>query len=238
MTSTSTMEGIPQQANLLACKQWWKVCFLYGDQEKYYRQVYGKAASQRLAMSSNLQEDTQPSESSASTTTTTTDEKRPFVTLPTLFPMKHPSRRRSKMYSTSSSDRHQQKQANIIHHSKPDIIQPNSKVTVLDDPFLFGVNEYANLSEDSGIDNAAFEHHGSQGSQPSKRNKQFGSNVISDLSRRSVNVNGNSTSIGEHVDRSSMVFASDATTRNNSCVGNGLTAPFEAGSNFLTSKKE
>lgn len=235
MTSTSTMEGIPQQANLLACKQWWKVCFLYGDQEKYYRQVYGKAASQRLAMSSNHQEDTQPSESSASTTTTT-DDKRPFVTLPTLFPMKHPSRRRSKTHSTSS-DRHQQKQANIIHHSKPDIIQPNSKVTVLDDPFLFGVNEYANLSEDSGIDNAAFEHHGSQGSQPSKRNKQFGSDVISDLSRRSLNVNGNITSICENVERPSMVF-SDTTLRNKKCVGNGLAEPCDDGASFMNSKKE
>lgn len=24
------------------CKQWWKVCWMYGDQEKYYRQLYGK----------------------------------------------------------------------------------------------------------------------------------------------------------------------------------------------------
>ncbi|XP_049544729.1 protein prickle-like [Anopheles darlingi] len=36
-------------------KQWWKVCFLYGNQEKYYRQIYGKAASERLAASSNHQ---------------------------------------------------------------------------------------------------------------------------------------------------------------------------------------
>ncbi|XP_053666860.1 protein prickle-like [Anopheles marshallii] len=34
-------------------KQWWKVCFLYGgNQEKYYRQIYGKAASERLAAAS------------------------------------------------------------------------------------------------------------------------------------------------------------------------------------------
>lgn len=29
-------------ANILMCKQWWKVCWMYGDQEKYYRQLYGK----------------------------------------------------------------------------------------------------------------------------------------------------------------------------------------------------
>lgn len=32
-------------------KQWWKVCFLYGNQEKYYRQIYAKAASERIAQS-------------------------------------------------------------------------------------------------------------------------------------------------------------------------------------------
>lgn len=30
-------------ANVLMCKQWWKVCWMYGDQEKYYRQLYGKS---------------------------------------------------------------------------------------------------------------------------------------------------------------------------------------------------
>ena len=48
----STAEPVlPRTANLLACKQWWRVCFLYGDQQKYYRQVYSKAAAQRLALS-------------------------------------------------------------------------------------------------------------------------------------------------------------------------------------------
>lgn len=46
-------ESVPKTANLLACKQWWKVCFLHGDQEKYYRQIYGRAAAQRLAKSPN-----------------------------------------------------------------------------------------------------------------------------------------------------------------------------------------
>lgn len=35
----------PNNANLLMCRQWWKVCWIYGDQEKYYRQLYGKRQS-------------------------------------------------------------------------------------------------------------------------------------------------------------------------------------------------
>lgn len=30
-------------SNVLMCRQWWKVCWMYGDQEKYYRQLYGAA---------------------------------------------------------------------------------------------------------------------------------------------------------------------------------------------------
>lgn len=140
--STAT-DGIPRTANLLACKQWWKVCFLYGDQEKYYRQIYGKAASQRLALS-NQQSDTQSTQSNA---TDATDDKKQTI-LPTLFPLKQPSRRRSKIQTNG-----QRPSVN-----RGESIKPNSKVTVLDDPFLFGLNEHANLSEDSGIDNAAFEN--------------------------------------------------------------------------------
>lgn len=28
-------------SNALMCRQWWKVCWMYGDQNKYYRQLYG-----------------------------------------------------------------------------------------------------------------------------------------------------------------------------------------------------
>lgn len=42
-----TQRETPKTANLLACKQWWKVCFLHGNQEKYYRQIYSRAAAQR-----------------------------------------------------------------------------------------------------------------------------------------------------------------------------------------------
>lgn len=36
-------ENTSSSANVLMCKQWWKVCWMYGgNQEKYYRQLYGK----------------------------------------------------------------------------------------------------------------------------------------------------------------------------------------------------
>lgn len=147
-STTTPAEGIPRTANLLACKQWWRVCFLYGDQEKYYRQIYGKAASQRIAMSAAQQS---PGDVPSSETTVSDDFKQQGLNMaPTLFPMKHPSRRRSKIHS----DRFRQ---SASQPKSTEIIKPNSKVTVLDDPFLFGLNEHANLSEDSGIDNAAFE---------------------------------------------------------------------------------
>lgn len=31
-----------QSDHVLMCKQWWRVCWMYGDQEKYYRQLYGR----------------------------------------------------------------------------------------------------------------------------------------------------------------------------------------------------
>lgn len=46
---------MPKTANLLACKRWWKVCFPHGDQEKYYRQIYGRAAAQRLVNAQNAE---------------------------------------------------------------------------------------------------------------------------------------------------------------------------------------
>lgn len=44
MSTTNVMkrENVSSSANVLMCKQWWKVCWMYGDQEKYYRQLYGK----------------------------------------------------------------------------------------------------------------------------------------------------------------------------------------------------
>ncbi|XP_041984483.1 protein prickle-like [Aricia agestis] len=40
-TATSHVKS-SNSANILMCKQWWKVCWMYGDQEKYYRQLYGR----------------------------------------------------------------------------------------------------------------------------------------------------------------------------------------------------
>lgn len=123
MKEVTTTDTVPRTANLLACRQWWKVCFLYGDQEKYYRQIYGKAASQRLASSQRL-----------------TSPQRVIYPTKSLEPV-------------------------VLNGSPPRTIEarkrardaarertvPHSRVTVLDDPFLFGLeNDYGS---DSGIDN-------------------------------------------------------------------------------------
>ncbi|CAG9564365.1 unnamed protein product [Danaus chrysippus] len=43
MATTATRQiKSSNSANILMCKQWWKVCWMYGDQEKYYRQLYGR----------------------------------------------------------------------------------------------------------------------------------------------------------------------------------------------------
>ncbi|XP_022913988.2 protein espinas-like isoform X2 [Onthophagus taurus] len=40
--ATKRRENVSSSANVLMCKQWWKVCWMYGgNQEKYYRQLYG-----------------------------------------------------------------------------------------------------------------------------------------------------------------------------------------------------
>lgn len=40
-----TSNAVSKQTNILMCRQWWKVCWMYGDQEKYYRQLYAKRAT-------------------------------------------------------------------------------------------------------------------------------------------------------------------------------------------------
>lgn len=43
MSATATRHvKTSNSANIMMCKQWWRVCWLYGDQEKYYRQLYGR----------------------------------------------------------------------------------------------------------------------------------------------------------------------------------------------------
>lgn len=155
VTATAT-ETIPRTANLLACKQWWRVCFLYGDQEKYYRQIYGKAASQRIAASGRNGMGGGMADSSSDTTTTSATAGRFGSGAPTLFPVKQPSRRRSKVNATERMRQSLSPTAQSPPNRREDL-KPHRKITVLDDPFLFGMNEHANLSEDSGIDNAAFD---------------------------------------------------------------------------------
>lgn len=42
-TVTADKTAAGSSSNVLMCRQWWKVCWMYGDQEKYYRQLYGAA---------------------------------------------------------------------------------------------------------------------------------------------------------------------------------------------------
>uniref|UniRef100_A0A182P9V8 Protein prickle n=1 Tax=Anopheles epiroticus TaxID=199890 RepID=A0A182P9V8_9DIPT len=54
--AAGTTSGAATSSGTALTKQWWKVCFLYGgNQDKYYRQIYGKAASERLAAASAKQ---------------------------------------------------------------------------------------------------------------------------------------------------------------------------------------
>ena len=102
-------DSVPKTANLLACKQWWKVCFPHGDQEKYYRQVYGRAAAQRLA-SFQIAIDKDKSSSNENGSSDT------------------------KKFNKFTRD----EQKRIVN--------------ILDDPFLFGINEVNENGSDSGID--------------------------------------------------------------------------------------
>lgn len=49
-------ENASASANVLMCKQWWKVCWMYGDQEKYYRQLYAKRAANLKATGESEQQ--------------------------------------------------------------------------------------------------------------------------------------------------------------------------------------
>lgn len=129
--TNANADTVPRTANLLACKQWWKVCFLYGDQEKYYRQIYGQAASQRLAQSK------------------IGDEKGNRSRI--IFPTKLHS---PVVISGDSSDTFRlkeftktKKQRSFHDH---ELNPPKSSINVLDDPFLFGISE--DHGSDSGID--------------------------------------------------------------------------------------
>lgn len=131
----------PRTANLLACRQWWKVCFLHGSQEKYYRQIYGRAAAQRLALAQQNKE--QSLVSSRTTIIYPTKQSHPVVLhegSPKIIELR-------KLHRKSSINK--------------EPIIPHSRVTVLDDPFLFGI-ENDGCESDSGID-----------ANPKSKNAQF-----------------------------------------------------------------
>lgn len=48
--SAMKRDNVSASANVLMCKQWWKVCWMYGDQEKYYRQLYGKRGEKKFTL--------------------------------------------------------------------------------------------------------------------------------------------------------------------------------------------
>lgn len=121
----------PRTANLLACRQWWKVCFLHGDQEKYYRQIYGRAAAQRLALAQK--NSAQTSVSAGQTVIYPTKQLHPVVL--------------SGCPAKTIESRKRNRESSI---NKEPII-PHSRVTVLDDPFLFGIDNDG-CGSDSGID--------------------------------------------------------------------------------------
>lgn len=56
-TNVLKRENTSSSANVLMCKQWWKVCWMYGDQEKYYRQLYGKRPTGGKVTSENKRYD-------------------------------------------------------------------------------------------------------------------------------------------------------------------------------------
>ena len=138
MASAQT-DSVPKTANLLACKQWWKVCFLHGNQEKYYRQIYGRAAAQRLA---GYQKDSDFEKANISSAA----ESR------IIFPTKLHS---PVVIETGSHDTVKLQDYNnrrTRSYRDDPIVPGKSIINILDDPFLFGINEVNENGSDSGID--------------------------------------------------------------------------------------
>ncbi|XP_046866141.1 protein prickle isoform X1 [Drosophila willistoni] len=189
-TATGSLEPavVPRTANLLACKQWWRVCFLYGDQQKYYRQLYSKAAAQRLAGANQENDNANSTGNGNGDSGGRIGEEYDFIagqldanedaddgidlgdsgtgqqtgssssaggggggggTVRPLFPLSSSSPRRSKKLLRSlrvqgkKGDTKQSQKDKT--HVKPSMeteptVKPKAKVTVLDDPFLFGID--------------------------------------------------------------------------------------------------
>lgn len=155
---SSSGDTVPRTANLLACRQWWKVCFLYGDQEKYYRQVYGKAASQRLAMSSSSTLAPGTITNGTATITTTSAASAGFKQTKGNFNSKiiFPTKQHNPVYIPATSSHSLEDGGVGGYGGSGEMVTSRSRVTVLDDPFLFGLcdsndNNNNNNGSDSGI---------------------------------------------------------------------------------------
>lgn len=127
MASTKKSDLMPKTANLLACKQWWKaVCLMHGNQEKYYRQVYGQAAAQRVGKTDSSDNVIFPTKNHSPVVIR--NDIRDTVKL-----NNSPKNRKQKIYSNK------------------DLLFLKTSVNVLEDPFLFGIDTIDHGS-DSGID--------------------------------------------------------------------------------------
>lgn len=156
-TTPTTTAATPKQANLLACRQWWKVCFLYGDQEKYYRQVYGRAASQRIALSEtdkncNQTANNKDSSSLASSTEASNNSSNENVLNAVERSLGRAPNKEMLLFPHKNHKGILIKNRARTHDPPPDLTQNNRRVTVLDDPFLLGTST-AHDSKDSGINN-------------------------------------------------------------------------------------
>jgi hypothetical protein len=137
--ASAQSDSVPKTANLLACKQWWKVCFLHGNQEKYYRQIYGRAAAQRLAGYQKDNENDKSSDASG-------NESR------IIFPTKlhSPVVIENGTHDTFKLQDYNNRRTRSYRDDQ--IVPAKSIINILDDPFLFGINEVNENGSDSGID--------------------------------------------------------------------------------------
>lgn len=145
MASAQT-DSVPKTANLLACKQWWKVCFLHGDQEKYYRQIYSRAAAQRLANYQKDDEDGFDDKNNSTLSDSKGNESR--IIFPTK--MHSPVVIDSSSFDTFKLQDYQNRRTRSYRDDP--IVPGKSIINILDDPFLFGINEVNENGSDSGID--------------------------------------------------------------------------------------
>lgn len=134
------IDTTPKTANLLACKQWWKVCFIKGDQEKYYRQIYGRAAAERMARFHRENDSLSPNQSRI------------------IFPTKlHPpimlDRYSGNSFRLDNCNGAAMNNSNECNLNQISALTAKSVVNIFDDPFLFGINNDRNENgSDSGID--------------------------------------------------------------------------------------